>query len=199
MKKNIQRQQGFTLLETIVVIGIMCVITGIAIVQSFGSMETYKANSAMDIAVGQFRVAREIAITQRRNVQITFNQTTIPHSITYQVLPAPASTEQPGTPVTIPLPSSTQFVVEAGVPNTPMNFPLCSTNPICIGNVGGGPALMQFTSTGQFTDGTGINVLNGTLLIGMPSQPATARAVTIMGGTGRVRQYKYVGSNKWIQ
>jgi prepilin-type N-terminal cleavage/methylation domain-containing protein len=199
MKKNVKRQLGFSLLETMIVIGIMCVIAGIAVVQSFGSMETYKANSAMDIVVGQLRVAREVAITQRRSVQITFNQATIPHSLTYQQLPAPGSTEQPGVAVTIPLPTVTQFTSETGVPNTPMNFPICSTNPICIGNVGGGPALMQFTSTGQFTDGTGITLLNGNIFIGVPGMPATARAVTIMGGTGRVRQYIYRGSNVWIQ
>jgi len=52
---------------------------------------------------------------------------------------------------------------------------------------------MQFTSTGQFTDATGVAPLNGTVFIGVPSQVRTARAVTVMGSTGRVRPYTYVG------
>jgi len=53
---------------------------------------------------------------------------------------------------------------------------------------------MYFTSTGQFgADQLGSTVYNGTVFIGIPNQPATARAVTIMGSTGRVRPYTFIG------
>jgi len=37
--------------------------------------------------------------------------------------------------------------------------------------------------------------LNGTIFLGMNGQVSTARAVTIMGGTGRVRQYTWNGAS----
>jgi len=199
MKKIDRREKGFTLLEAVLVIGIIFVISGIAIVQSFGSTENYVAGSAMDIVVSQLRVARGLAISQRRSVQVTFNQTTVPYSISYQIQPAPGSKEALGTLNTAVLPNSALFLMETGVPNTPMNFTLCGTNPICIGNVGGGPVYMQFSSTGQFTDNTGINVLNGTIFVGIPNQVTSARAITILGGTGRIREYVWTGSLGWAQ
>jgi len=61
---------------------------------------------------------------------------------------------------------------------------------------------MGFNTEGQFTDSTYVNTLNGTILIGIPNQIATARAVTILGGTGRVRSYSYIGgtgTSQWTE
>ena len=66
------REKSFSLLEAVAVIGIMMILVGIAIVKSFGSAQTYAANSAMDTVVAQLRVARQLAITQRTNVQVFF-------------------------------------------------------------------------------------------------------------------------------
>jgi|SRR5271166_3197915 len=198
MKRTAKRERGFTLLETVVVIGIMFTLMGIAIVQSFGSMESYQANSAMDIVTSQLRVAREVAITQRRNVQIFIVSnpgTGNPQAINYQILPAPGSTEALGQLNSEPLPGQVQIALTPTVPDTPMNFGNAAA--VYIGNTSGGPPVMEFTSTGQFTDGTGFNTINGTIFLGTPNQIRTARAVTIMGGTGRVRPYTYIGNNTW--
>jgi type II secretory pathway pseudopilin PulG len=176
MKKTIRTERGFTLLETVVVIGVMMVLMGIAIIQSFGSMESYQVNSAQDVVVSQLRVARQLAITNRRTVQ-----------------PAPQTNEVAGPIVSVPMPGTAQFILETGVPDTPMAFG--NSAPVFIGNppVSGGPPIMQFNPTGTFTDNTGTNVIYGTVFIGVPNKMATARAVTIMGGTGRVRAYTYAG------
>lgn len=201
MKQEKAKQRGFTLLEAIVVIGIMFVLMGIAVVQSFGSMQSYTANSAQDVVVSQLRVARGIAIAQRRNVQVFINANPgngQPPNVAYQILPAPNSNEQPGPLVSVPLSSGASFTLEPGVPDTPMAFG--NSAAIYIGNVSGGPPVMEFTSTGQFTDNTGFNTLNGTIFVGVGNnQPLTARAITIMGGTGRVRQYSYVGNAGWTE
>jgi prepilin-type N-terminal cleavage/methylation domain-containing protein len=196
MKKTSRTQRGFTLLESVVVIGIMMVLMGIAIIQSFGSLESYQVNSAQDVVVSQLRVARQLAIAQRRTVQVWID--TAPESdgryhVKYQVQPAPQTNEVAGPIVSVPLPGTAQFILETGVPDTPMAFG--NTAPIYIGNppVSGGPPIMQFNSTGTFTDNTGTNVIYGTVFIGVPNKIATARAVTIMGGTGRVRAYTYAG------
>jgi type II secretory pathway pseudopilin PulG len=196
MRKTKRMEQGFTLLESVVVIGIMMVLMGIAVIQSFGSLESYQANAASDVVVSQLRVARQLAITQRRTVQLWIDsapETDNRFHVKYQIQPAPQTNEVAGPMVSVPLPGQTQLVLEAGVPDTPMNFG--NSAAVFIGNppVSGGPPIMQFNSTGTFTDNTGNTLLYGTIFIGVPSQKPTARAVTIMGGTGRVRAYTYIG------
>ena len=135
---------------------------------------------------------------QSRYVQITFDFGVSPQAISYQVLPRQGSGDIPGPLVTLALPQRVQFMQEAGMPDTPMNFGNFSgASGVCIAGVPDGPAFMEFTSTGQFTDNTGVNVINGTVFVGIPNQPGTARAITIMGGTGRIRPYISNGSSGW--
>jgi type II secretory pathway pseudopilin PulG len=200
MKKQNRREAGFSLLETMIVIGIMMAIAAMAMLQSFGSIENYRANAAMDTIISQLRVARQLAISQRRNVQITFNAASIPNSITYTVLANPGDSYVPA-PVTVPIAPQVNFTGVTGEPDTPMAFGTCGSSfGVCIAGVTGGPPTMQFTAVGQFTDSTGVNTINGTVFMALPGQLPTARAVTIMGSTGRVRSYNYIGgSSGWIE
>jgi type II secretory pathway pseudopilin PulG len=196
MRKENRNELGFTLLETTIVVAIMMILIGIAVIQSFGSLTSYQVNSAEDLVVSQLRVARQLAISNRRVVQVWIDSS--PESdgryhVKYQVQPAPQTNEVAGPVVSVPMPGSVQFIVETGVPDTPMKFG--NSAPVYIGNppVSGGPAIMQFNSTGTFTDNTGITLLYGTVFMGILNEPVSARAVTIMGGTGRVRGYSYAG------
>lgn len=198
MKKAKRPERGFSLIETVIVLAIILIIAAYAMLQTTGSMSNYKANAAMYTVSSQMRVARQLAISQRRYLQITFNTGVNPPTITYAFATGAnfgtaANSGYEGPPVTMPLPAQTSFVVESGVPDTPMGFGTCSGGPICIGGTSGGPASMYFTPTGQFVDQSLSTTQNGTLFIGVPNQPATARAVTIMGGTGRVRPYIFIG------
>lgn len=198
MRMTKSNEQGFTLLEAVVVIGIILVLAGFSMIQSFGSIESYRANSAMDIVAGQLRVARQLAISQRRTVQVWFDVNATPQTIRYQVQPRlGVAADVPGPMITMPLPTQTGYMLENGVPDTPMGFGTCAgASPVCIGGVSGGMPTMIFTSTGQFgADQFGSTVYNGTIFLGAANKPYTARAVTIMGSTGRVRPYNYQGSS----
>jgi len=208
MNHKKRNEQGFSLLETLIVIGIMAILASITIFKSFGTMENYQANSAMDVVLGQLRVARQLAISQRRAVQVWFNVGASPQTLSYQVQPRLNVTgDVTGPMITMPLPRSTQFVMETGVPDTPMGFGTCGGNSaVCIGGITCCPTTMYFSSTGQFgADEYGTTVYNGTVFVGVPNQPATARAVTILGSTGRVRPYTFIGpvggasSQVWIE
>ncbi len=195
MKRQHARQKGFSLLETLVVVGITSVLAGLAIVGSAGTIQNYKANACLDTVASQLRMARQLAISQRRYVLVTISTAT--NTISYQVQ-APlvaGTTEVNGPVITTALPTQVPFLVENGVPDTPMAFG--NSAPVYIGGQAGGPPQMYFLPTGAFTD-INFNPINGTLFVGMPNQPGTARAVTILGGTGRVRPYTYTGT-KWIE
>ncbi len=194
-----RKEQGFSLVETLIVIGIMTILASVTIFKSFGTSESYQATSAMDVVRGQLRVARQLAISQRRAVRVWFNTYSTasePYTVSYQVQARPnVNGDVAGPLLTMPLPANTQFVMESGVPDTPMGFGTCAGNsPVCIGGVTCCPTTMYFSSTGQFSaDEFGTTIYNGTIFIGIPNQPATARAVTIMGSTGRVRPYTFIG------
>lgn len=196
MRRTKKQDNGFTLLESVVVLGIMMVMMSFAIFKSTSIMPNYKADAAQDVVVSTLRQARQLAITERRDVQVWIDQgfsgpDSVQH-INYQVVTIAGDTPQ--ALVSFGLPKQTQFVLE-GVADTPMGFG--NSNAVYIGNVSGGPAIMKFRSTGAFTDSL-YNPQNGTVFVGIPSQPFTARAVTIMGGTGRVRPYSWTGT-AWIE
>jgi prepilin-type N-terminal cleavage/methylation domain-containing protein len=197
MKKLNRREQGFSLIELVVVVAVMFIIAAFAIFQGMGSMVNYKANAAQDVVFSQLRVARGLAISQRRTVQVWIDQSFSgpggTQQVKYQVQAAAQTAEVPGPIVAVPLPAPVQFMLEPGVPDTPMAFGNAAA--VFIGNTSGGPAIMQFNPTGTFTDNTGTAILNGTIFLGMTGQVSTARAVTIMGGTGRVRQYTWNGTS----
>jgi type II secretory pathway pseudopilin PulG len=200
MRRTKKQDNGFTLLESVVVLGIMMVMMSFAIFKTTSIMPNYKADAAQDVVVSALRQARQLAITERRDVQVWFDQGfsgpgPVQH-INYQVVTILG--DQPQPQVSVGLPLGTQFVLE-GVPDTPMGFG--ANAAIYIGSngamVGGGPPIMKFRSTGSFTDSV-YSPLNGTIFVGVPNQAFTARAVTIFGGTGRVRPYSWTGST-WVE
>jgi type II secretory pathway pseudopilin PulG len=200
MRRTKKQDNGFTLLESAVVLGIMMVMMSFAIFKTTSIMPNYKADAAQDVVVSALRQARQLAITERRDVQVWFDQGfsgpgPVQH-INYQVVTILG--DQPQPQVSVGLPLGTQFVLE-GVPDTPMGFG--ANAAIYIGSngamVGGGPPIMKFRSTGSFTDSV-YSPLNGTIFVGIPNQAFTARAVTIFGGTGRVRPYSWTGTT-WVE
>jgi Tfp pilus assembly protein FimT len=178
-------QEGFSLLEGLVVIAILMIVMGMAMLNFGTVLPNYKANSAMDQLLYQMRSAREKAIAHRIEVQVQFigtNQIKMTEIWTIGTAPAP---------VTVSFEGGAQFTTYATVPDTPMAFG--NGSAVYFGGVTGGPPIMKFTTNGSFIDG-GNTLVNGTVFLGIPGKPLTARAVTILGATGRVRTYRYDGT-----
>jgi type II secretory pathway pseudopilin PulG len=193
MKRTKNRARGFSLLEAIVVLGLMMAMVGMAVINTSNLMPNYKVNTAQDVVVSALRQARQVGLSQRRDVQIWIDQgftgvDQVQH-VNYQVVAIGG--DAPQAVVSVGLPKGTQFMIEPGVGDTPAGFG--NNAAVYIGNVGGGPPIMKFRSTGAFTD-PNYAPLNGTIFIGITGQVSTARAVTIRGGTGRVRPYTWYGS-----
>ena len=188
MRKKLERkQEGFSAIETLVVIGIISVVLAMALIKWMTILPNAKANSAMDQLLYRLRSAREQAIAHRHAVQVQFvgtNQLTISELW---------SVGTPPPPTTYTFEGGATYMVFTGVPDTPMGFG--NGAAVYFENLSGGPPIMQFNSTGAFVDG-GNTFVNGTVFLGMPGVTQSARAVTVLGATGRVREYHYDG-NQW--
>jgi Tfp pilus assembly protein FimT len=172
--------QGFSFIELIFVIGAISVMTVMALPLVQTTVPSFRANAAMNQVVRMLRSARHSAISDRRITTINFIGN---NQIQLSQIPPNG-----GAPVPLDIPSTLegggQFVVFPTVPDTPMGFGKAA--PVSF------PAT-QFLSDGSFGTAVGVPV-NGTVFIGIPGQPFTARAVTILGSTGRIRAYHWDGT-----
>ncbi len=180
-------QRGFSLLEILIAVAIISVILGMALLNYGSILPNYKANSAMDQLLYQLRSARERAISHRRAVLVQFvgtNQLTITEIWPIGVAPPPS---------TVTFEGGAQYLVFNGIPDIPAPYNFGNTAPIYFGGVSGGPPIMEFSTTGAFTNGANAFV-DGTVFLGIPGRPSTARAISVLGATGRVREYHWDGT-----
>jgi prepilin-type N-terminal cleavage/methylation domain-containing protein len=176
-------ERGVTLIELLVVVGIMLVVGSMGAAQMISIRRAMQGDAAMRLVMSQLSQAREMAITQRRTMEIKFVGGAGGYWL--QVL----RHEVPGTGTTTL--SSVAFegnvkyqLVPSVTTDTPDQFGLAG--PLSFGSA----SSYTFSSDGTFIDQSG-NPLNGTIFLATASVVQSQRAVTIMGGTGRVRGFKW--------
>jgi prepilin-type N-terminal cleavage/methylation domain-containing protein len=203
-KRSKRVEQGFSLLEMLVVVALAFTVMAFAVMNTMGSSQNARANSAMDAVISQLRQAREMAISKRRNVQVQF---TAPNQIQLTILVLPGETVPPVIPPTYLNDNAgggSTFTLFGGLPDTPMNFG--NSTAISLQQpTGGGAWTVMFTTSGAFCgtaqsaatlyQATNNNPVNASLFIGITGKTNTARAVTVFGATGRVRSYYWTGSS----
>jgi type IV fimbrial biogenesis protein FimT len=180
-------QRGFSLLEILTGLAIISIVLAMGMLNYSTILPNYKANSAMDQLLYQLRSARERAISHRREVQVQFggtNQFTVTEL--WLVGTAPPAT-------TVSFEGGAQYIVFSTVPDLPAPFNFGNTAAVYFEGVSGGPPVMKFSTTGSFIDG-GNTLVNGTVFMGIPGKPSTARAISVLGATGRVREYHWDGT-----
>jgi Tfp pilus assembly protein FimT len=180
------RDDGFSLIELGIGLLVAIMLCGFALVQMNDIMPGINANKAMYAAVAQLRQGRELAIAQRRSINLLF-----------------VGEDQIGL-VRNELPDGEQAfsTIYLGNGCKFMQFDeITQDTPDTFGNTAaidfGGAQELTFLSDGTLVDELGSPV-SGTVFIGLTNHPEVARAVTVLGATGRVRGYRWDGS-KWIQ
>jgi prepilin-type N-terminal cleavage/methylation domain-containing protein len=209
MKRRIKPESGFSLIELLTVVLVVSVLTAIAVMITDGTQRGYKANAARDLVVTQLRFARELATSKRRNVRVDF---ILPNKIqlTVEYLPgeaagnaiAPVYLNDGDHGVT----TGAQFYVFPTLLDTPMGFG--NTQAINLAQPSGGGAWgVMFTTSGALVGTSSLaamnlignsNPVNATIFVGIPPKVNTARAITVLGGTGRVRSYTWSGT-RWME
>ncbi len=177
---------GFTMVETLVVVGLIGVLAGISVMIMPGAVLSSKADGGAARVVAVLRSAREVSIAQRRNVRVTF---TAPNQIVVARVEVPG----PGTTVInrVLLEDQMEYRLFPGLPDTPDAFGSGSATSF------GTAATVSFTSEGIFVDQNG-DPVNGTAFIGRANQPLSARAVTIFGPTALIGAWRWNGS-RWTR
>jgi type II secretory pathway pseudopilin PulG len=192
-------ESGFSLIELMVVIGLMMVLSIMAVLSFLPAVQNAKFDAAMRQVGTQLRQAREYAIANRRYVAVTFPTTgTRP-----QVLITQMNTLTPGAGTVNPVISTVTiegpgtYLVYPGMPDTPDAYG--NGGPIYFEGLVGGPAGgMLFQSDGELVDGTTFLPINGSVFLAIAGQANSARAVTVLGTTGRIRGWKSSGAS-WAQ
>lgn len=177
-------EPGFSMVEMLLVVGVMSVCTTMAVFGVQSVLPSMRADAAMRQVAAQLTVARELAVGERRAVRVEF---LAPNAIrTTRLVTATESTALN----TVALENGMQFALFAQLPDTPSGFGRAGAVDF------GSAVTMMFLPDGTFVDQAGVP-LNGTAYLGMPNQLPTARAVTVFGATGRIVTYKWTGS-EWV-
>lgn len=197
--------RGFSTVELMVVIGLIMIISAMAILAFLPALQDARFDAAMRQVVEQMRQGREYAIANRRYVQITFPTVAGPGGPQYQVvlterndLTAGAGAVNPVLSA-IPLQLPAKYTLVMGI-DTPDGFsggpPV---GPVVFEGIVNGPVGgMLFQSDGELVDGNTFQPINGSVFLGFPGNNTSARAITVLGGTGRIHGWKGTGT-AWVQ
>ena len=188
--------RGFSLIELIVVIGIMATLAAVTIMVTPTMLTTARADSGIAKAMDAMRGARELAISQRRNVEIRFIGLTALQVVRLEIDPdgsGPLAAPAPTVIRTVELENRMQVRLESGMGDTPDAF---SPSPdTAIEFTLAGP--WMFTSEGSFVNGGG-DVTNGTVFFSIPGDKNSSRAITVLGTTALLRSWRWDG-RKWVE
>ena len=193
LAKRLRREHGYSLTEMLVVVGILGVIGGMAVAQLATQRNMLRGDAAMRQVLAQFNQAQQMAIAQRRYMRLTFDLVNNQINIVREDTPATTTTLS-----TVLFESGAVFQLAAGLPDTPDAFgnsaPTCFTNPTngTFASASGSNSVIKFAPDGSLVDWNG-NTTNGTVFTTIPNATPAARAVTVLGSTGRIRGYRWDG------
>jgi prepilin-type N-terminal cleavage/methylation domain-containing protein len=174
-------QAGFTLVEVLMMMAIGSVMMAVFVGFFPRAAATVQGDADLRIINWQLKLARETAINQRRSVQLQF---TPPNQLTILRREVGGGLTTLGTSF---LEHNTQFLTFAGHPDTPDGFG--NATPVFFNDA----AAVMFTADAKLTDAAG-NPVNGSVFLGQPGKPFSARALTIFGPTATIRLYRWNGT-----
>jgi prepilin-type N-terminal cleavage/methylation domain-containing protein len=178
-------ERGYTLIEMMLVVCVMGIIAAMATFQIGSVRPGFQGDGAMRVVMSELNGAREMAIAQRRYMEVAFVGTNRIQVIRHDI---PNGTT---TLRDVAFESGVQYALIAGITDTPDGFGNGAATSF------GSATSIMFSTDGGLIDSSGSPV-NGTVFLAIPTAPLSFRAVTVQGSTGRVRGYRWVGS-QWRQ
>jgi prepilin-type N-terminal cleavage/methylation domain-containing protein len=179
---------GFTILELLLVIAIGVTLAAFGLIRIQGGLAAFRANGSMSTLKAKLQSARELAISRQRDIAITINGTT---GVTFYVVNPDATQTQVDK---MEFESGVTFTTFGGQ-GTPSDT-WCSDAANLFRNLNTKTTL-RFNSDGALIDSTTRNIVSGCFYMGRAGEPETSRSVSLFGGTGRARTYKW-SATTWI-
>jgi len=179
------------------VVAIMIVMASIGFLTLQPSLKAQRVANAYNITLSALRQARDNAVSQRTSYHVQFVSTTTANTI--NVTPM-VTTFQGAQSFTYSLPTDVAFSAQSGIPTsgTPDGFGAGVTaidfgyKPQGTGTTGS--ADLYFCPDGSVQDDvTGLcggNWNSGVVYIARPGELMSSRAITVWGGTGRIRGWR---------
>lgn len=181
LKLAARSDAGYSVIELLVTVAMAGIVLGMSVGFYPQAVSMVRGDADLRIVYWELKLARDTAITQRRTIQVRF---TAPNIITTVRQDIPAGTTVLSNAV---LEHNTQFLLFVGQPDTPEAFGRNNATYF------GGASPIMFTPDGMLTDAAG-NAVNGSVFLGQPGKPVTARALTVFGPTATIRTYRWNGT-----
>ena len=184
LRRRIASSRGFTAPELLISIAIFSTLAGITALGFSSASRAMKGTAGMQQVMAQLRVARELAISQRRSIEVQFVAPNEIRTIRWEIPNGTTTLNQ------YFLEGGVEYYRFSSVPDTPDGFGIA-------GAVSFDTQTARFLSDGRFVDATGAP-FSGNIFLAIQGQPISQRAVTIFGGTGRMRGYRWDGT-QWLE
>jgi prepilin-type N-terminal cleavage/methylation domain-containing protein len=172
---------GFTFIEMMLVICVVGILGAMATLQIGAVRPALQGDGAMRVVISELTAAREMAIAQRRYMEIAFVGTNRIQVIRHN-LPNGTTTLRD-----VAFESGVEYALIGGIADTPDAFGNSAATTF------GAATSVMFGTDGGLIDSAGAPV-NGTIFLALPGVARSFRAVTIQGSTGRVRGYRWTGT-----
>jgi len=208
------RASGFSLLEIASVLAIGLTVSVFAVVSLVPVNNQQHVTNAYNTTIAAMRLARDNAISQRTSYSVTFANGSVPNTIVV----APTNTSFQGSlpSMTYQLPSDVTFEVQTaltsvsppdgygnGTAAIDFGYPSPSTTV-------SGQTVAYFCPDGSSQNSTGAGTCSGmnywsggVVYIGRGTDLLSFRAITLWGGTGRVRGWRLYtksgGGYQWLR
>lgn len=205
------RESGFSLLEMLIVVAISIVVSVVSVMSLIPMLKQQRVTNAYNTTLAAMRLARDNAVSQRTSYSVTFANSASSSTIT--VTPTNTAFQGVQNTTVYNLPSDITFNRQSSFPSPgPDGY---GTGALAIdfgytaNGATGGSATVYFCPDGssQDTEGGAGNCAGswdgGVVYLGRPVELLSARAVTLWGGTGRIRGWRLYsngsGGYQWLR
>lgn len=188
MKWRLSDERGFSLMELLVIAGIIGVLGGVAMGVSSTIVRMVRGESGAQQLDAFLKRHREMAIARRRDIEIRFID---PNQVQSAVRSVPVN---PGDPIvatvleTMTFEGGIEYQLTDGLPDTRNGFG--NATPVSLE----GADVVMLSSEGAFINVPG-DPINATISLGIEGDPLSATAITILGVTASIERWRWNGSD----
>jgi Tfp pilus assembly protein FimT len=203
------RASGFSLIEMVSVLGIIIVLASISFISLMPVLKQQRVINAYNTTLSAMRLARDNAVSQRTSYSVTFSTSATPNTIT--VSPTLTGGFQGSqSAVTYQLPTDVRFLALSGLPTAAPDGYGTGLAAVDFGytaHATGGAVTIYFCPDGSAQDDSTGNCAGnwdgGVVYIARSGELMSSRAVTLWGGTGRIRGWRIysngAGGYQWLR